>query len=188
MQIIDFADFLENGIPLENKKSAVTVGVFDGVHLGHQKLINNVVSHDLNLTPVVVTFKENHKIGSENIQSFEERTAALEKLGIKIMIVIDFTQEFKRMPGVEFLKILLKRGSIGYFAVGEDFSCGYQLDTDAKAIKTFFESHNIAAGIVQDVMEDSLPVSSSRIREAIAAGNIKLAEKMLGYALKERSQ
>jgi len=187
MQVIDFADFLENGIPLENKKTSMTVGIFDGVHLGHQKLIKRVISRNSNMVPVIITFKENHKTESGSIQCFEERLAMFEKLGIKITVVIDFTPEFKRMPGVEFLKILLKRGSIGYFAVGEDFNCGHQQDTHAKEIKIFFESHNIAAGIVTDVMEGSLPVSSSRIREAIAAGDIALAEKMLGYSLKERS-
>jgi len=185
MKIINFADFLENGLALEDKKSAMTVGIFDGVHLGHQKLIKRVVSHNSNLVPAVITFKDNHKSESADIQSFEKRLAMFKKLGIKIVIVIDFTQEFRRMPGVEFLKILLQRGNIGYFAIGEDFSCGYQLDTNAKEIKIFFESHNIAAGIVPDVMEGSLPVSSSRIREAIAAGDIQLAEKMLGYSIKE---
>ena len=187
MQVIDFTEFLENGLPLENKKTSMTAGIFDGVHLGHQKLIKRIVSRNANLIPAVITFKDNHKPESDNIQSFEERLAMFKKLGIKITIVIDFTEDFKHMPGVEFLKILLKRGGIGYFAVGEDFCCGYQLDTSAKEIKIFFESHNIAAGIVQDVMEGSLPVSSSRIREAIAAGDIALAEKMLGYKLKERA-
>jgi len=185
MKIMDFSEFLENGLPAADKQSAMTVGIFDGVHLGHQKLIKRVVSHNANLIPVIVTFKENHKTESGDIQSFEERLAMFERFGIKIVIVIDFTPEFKHMPGVEFLKILLNRGNIGYFAVGEDFCCGYQLDTNAKEIITFFKTHNIASGIVQDVMEGSLPVSSSRIRDAIAAGDIQLAEKMLGYALKE---
>jgi len=186
MKIIDFTDFTENGLPLENKKSAMTVGVFDGVHTGHQKLIKRVISHNSNMDPVVITFMENHKSKSGSIQSFEERLETLNKCGFKIAVLIDFTQEFQRMPGVEFLKILLNRGNIGYFAVGENFACGYQLDTDAKAIKTFFESHNIAAGIVQNVLEGALPVSSSRIREAISANDIALAEKMLGCAVKER--
>jgi len=186
MQLISFEKFTEDGLSLDNNKTAMTVGVFDGVHLGHKKLLKRIVSHNSNLIPVVVTFKKINKPNCIDIQTFEERMSFLKKYGIKIVIVIDFTQEFMRMPGVEFLKLLLKQGNIGYFAVGENFCCGHQTDTDARAIKIFFESHNTAAGIVTDVMEGSQPISSSRIREAIAAGDITLAEKMLGRSLKER--
>ena len=182
----------------------MTVGIFDGVHRGHQCLLNKIVSHNVDYVPVVVTFKENHKIvrseglgvrseglgvrsSGIDIQSFEDRLAMFEKLGIQITIVIEFTEEFKHMPGIEFLDVLLKHGGVGFFAVGSNFRCGYQLDTDAKVIQNFFASREIAAEIVQEVChptgnyEESLPISSSRIRAAIGAGNIPLAEDMLGH-------
>jgi len=114
------------------------------------------------------------------IFSFRQRLEIFEKLGIKIVIVIDFTDEFRRMPGIEFLEFLLKHGNIGFFAAGADFRCGYKLDTDAETIKNFFTSRGIPAEIVPQVMEDFAPISSSRIRKAIAAGDLPLAEKMLG--------
>jgi len=103
-------------------------------------------------------------------------------MSIQITVVIDFTEEFKKMPGIEFLKILLERGNVGFFAVGSGFRCGHRQDTDAEMIKKFFTSHDIQVEIIPKVMEGSLPVSSSRIRSAISAGDIELAQKMLGRA------
>ena len=182
---IDWQQFLESGLNLGKKLSSMTVGVFDGVHRGHQALIERVVSprHNADFAPVVVTFRENHKIMNNeqgNIFSFQQRLAVFEKLGIQITIVVDFTEMFRQMPGIEFLEILLKHGSVGFFAVGNNFRCGNGLDTSAAAIQKFFASHGIPAEIVPEVFEGSLPVSSSRIREAIAAGDFTLAEAMLG--------
>jgi len=192
MQVIDWEQFLKNGLPLNEKKTSMTVGIFDGVHLGHQALLKRVVSYNADYIPVVLTFKDNHKTkisedtdNYKDIQSFKERIDKFKSLGIQITIVIDFNEEFKHMPGIEFLKLLLNHGSVGFFAAGSNFRCGFKMDTNAEAIKKFFASHNVCAEVVPDVcypLDDSKgskPISSSRIREAIAAGNIELAEKML---------
>jgi len=192
--LVEWPQLIEKGLPTGEKKASVTIGVFDGVHRGHKALIERVVSHNAKNVPVVITFRENHKkVKSEDreksdewrgdIQTFEQRVAALEKLGIQITIVVDFTESFRRMSGIEFLEILIKRCNIGFFAVGSAFRCGYGLDTDAAAIQKFFASRGVTAEIVSEVMEDSMPVSSSRIRAAIADGNIRLAETMLGRRL-----
>jgi riboflavin kinase/FMN adenylyltransferase len=178
MTEIDWRAFLENGLSIERKKSSVTAGVFDGVHRGHQALIANIVSYNAEYVPVVVTFREPKTTGS--IQSFREKAGILENLGVKILVVIDFTESFRQTPGIEFLKILLDRCNIGFFTVGSNFRCGYQLDTGAQEIKTFFSSHNIPVTIFPEVMEGSMPVSSSRIRSAINSGDLRLAQTMLG--------
>jgi riboflavin kinase/FMN adenylyltransferase len=180
MKVIEWQQFLEEGLPLSGKLSSMTAGIFDGVHLGHQALLKQIVTHDVNKVPVVITFRQNHKTECENILTFRQRLEIFESLGVQITVVIDFTEEFKKMPGVEFLKILLKRGNVGFFAVGSDFRCGFQQDTDAVMIQDFFTSRNIPAEVVPKVSEGSLPVSSSRIRGAISAGDIELAQKMLG--------
>ena len=186
MQIIEWPEFLKNGLPLGEKFSSLTVGVFDGVHLGHQALIRRVVSRDRNNVPAAITFVENHKKdrGQEypgDIQSFRQKLAMLERLGLEIALVAEFTESFRQMPGNEFMRILLDRCKMGFLAVGNDFHCGYRLDTDASAILQFFSSRNIPAEIVADIMEDSKPVSSSRIRDAIYQGKLKQAQAMLGY-------
>ncbi len=61
MEIIEWEQFMAEGLPIDSKPSAMTVGVFDGVHLGHQALIKEIVSRNETLTPVVVTFRQNYK-------------------------------------------------------------------------------------------------------------------------------
>jgi riboflavin kinase/FMN adenylyltransferase len=175
---IDWPAFLENGLPIEQKKTSLTAGVFDGVHRGHQALIANIVSYNIEYVPAVVTFREPKTTVS--IQSFRQKAEMLESLGVKILVVIDFTESFRQMPGIEFLKVLIKRCNIGFFIVGSNFRCGYQLDTGAQEIKAFFTSHNTPVTIFPEVMEGSLPVSSSRIRSAINSGDLLLAQAMLG--------
>jgi len=184
MLVIDWPQFLENGLPLGEKLSSMTVGVFDGVHRGHRALIERVVSHSQpDHAPVVVTFRQNHKTEDAGVlQTFNQKIEALERLGVQITLAIDFTEPFRRMAGLEFLEILLKHGSIGFFAVGSNFRCGHRLDTDAAAIEKFFASRGIPVEIVPEVMEGGLPISSSRIRAAIAAGDFPLARKMLSGA------
>jgi riboflavin kinase/FMN adenylyltransferase len=180
--MIEWPDFLRNGLPLGDKLSSVTVGVFDGVHLGHQALIERVVSHDTDNIPVVITFRQNHKAenNAENIQTFRQKAAMFGRLGLKIILVVDFNESFKRMAGIEFLELLLKHGKIGFLAVGAQFRCGHKLDTDAVAIRDFFALRNIPVEIVPEVMQSSRPISSSRIRSAIIDGNLKQAQAMLG--------
>jgi riboflavin kinase/FMN adenylyltransferase len=72
----------------------MTIGVFDGVHRGHQSLIENVVSHNTDYVPTVITFSQNHKGEkyANNIQTFRQKMAIFGRLGIKITLVIDFTE------------------------------------------------------------------------------------------------
>jgi len=184
MQIIEWQQFLENGLSVD-KNSSMTIGIFDGVHRGHRALLERVVSQKF-LVPVVVTFKKavsNYLLGMRkgDIYSFQQRLELFEKLGIEITIVIDLTDEFKKTTGLEFLKMLQKQGRPGYLAVGSGFRCGYQMDTDAAAIQRFFAP--VPVDIVPPVLEGSEPVSSSRIRQALADGDIPLAKAMLGGAM-----
>jgi riboflavin kinase/FMN adenylyltransferase len=182
MQCLAWPQFLENGLP-KYKRTSMTVGIFDGVHRGHQALIKRIVSHNAGYAPVIVTFRNNHKTNNKyqgDILTFQQKMDKLQKLGIQLVIVIDFTKEFMQMDGIKFLKILLRHGNVGFFAAGSDFRCGYELKTGAAEIQRFFASNGIPAEVVPQVMEGSLPISSSRIRSAIAAGDAALAEKMLG--------
>jgi len=191
MEVINWDSFLKDGLQLDkNLYTSMTVGIFDGVHRGHQALIKRIVSHNAEFIPAVITFRQNHKINNEqkDILTFQQRLETFEKSGIKITVVIDFNEDFRQMSGEKFLEILLKNGNAGYFAVGSGFRCGYRLDTDAVTIQRFFTLHNIPAEIIPEIcypveMEEYIPISSSRIRSAIASGNILQAEAMLGYKI-----
>ncbi|MDR0323203.1 MAG: hypothetical protein LBI12_01990 [Treponema sp.] len=182
---INWPEFFENGLPLDGKKTSMTVGVFDGVHRGHQTLLEQIVTHNASHVPVVISFRENYKSNNcGNIQSFRQKLEIFKNIGIKITVAVDFTESFRRIAGIEFLEILLKRGNIGFFAAGSKFRCGHKLDTGAEDIKNFFASHNIPVEIVPEILEGSLPISSSRIRSCITAGDHHLAQIMLGHTHK----
>ena len=182
MMVINWQQFLKYGLPMGQRKTSVTIGIFDGVHRGHQALIKRIVEYNPDYYPMVITFRENRKVKkhTDNIQTFQEKIAVLKNLDVKILLTIDFTNSFMRMPGIEFLNILLKRGRIGFLAVGNNFRCGYRLDTDAVLIKKVFASCNIPVEIIPEVMEGNIPISSSRIRCALSKGDISLAQAMLG--------
>ncbi|MCL2381590.1 MAG: FAD synthetase family protein [Treponema sp.] len=189
MRIIEWPEFLENALPEGEKNSAVTVGVFDGLHRGHKALIQRVVQREDGAVPVVVTFKRGcHKKaqggGREypgDILSSRQKMAAFEGLGVSVTIVIEFSESFRRMSGADFLSILQDRAKMSFLAVGSNFRCGYQLDTDALAIQSLNARRNIPTAVVPVLMEGPAQISSSHIRAAISRGELKTAEAMLGY-------
>ncbi|MCL2232822.1 MAG: FAD synthetase family protein [Treponema sp.] len=187
MQIIEWPQFLENALPLGENHSAITVGVFDGVHRGHKALIEQVIAHKDRAVPVVVTFRQSHhkkaqgREYSGSILSFRQKMAAFARLGISITVVIEFSESFRHTGGTDFLRILHEQGKMSFLAVGSNFRCGCRLDTDAHAIQNFCSRQNISAAIVPVLAEGCLQISSSRIRAAIKCGDLKSAEAMLDW-------
>ncbi|MCL2374646.1 MAG: FAD synthetase family protein [Treponema sp.] len=189
MQIIEWHEFLAKPLPLNGKHSAMTVGVFDGLHRGHRDLIQRAVARGDHSVPVVVTFKQSHHKKSQDsgreylgeILTFRQKMAGFEILGIAITIVIEFSESFRRMAGADFLRILQEQGNMSFLAVGSNFRCGYRLDTDALAIQHINARRNIPTAIVPLLTEGSAQISSSQIRAAISRGDLKAAAAMLGY-------
>lgn len=165
-------------------QTAVTIGVFDGVHRGHQALLHKVASSGY--APVVVTFR-NHprsvltrREAPRLLITVEERLAIFEKMGVQAVVLIDFSEKFSILSGKAFLSVLWGNASPAYMAIGAAFRCGYRGGTDAGQIARLNRAAGVRTEIVPPVLEGGLPVSSSRIREALAAGDIVAAECMLG--------
>jgi len=183
MRVIEWEAFLEEGIAC-GMNTAMTVGVFDGVHRGHEALIDRIVRHDPRMIPVIVTFRENHKnrapAYSGDISSFRQKAALFESRGVAVTVVADLSGSFRRMSGSEFLRLLRERGKMGFLAIGSNFRCGYRLDTDAPMIKKLNAEEGIPTDIVEALAEEGLPISSSRIRRAITQGKLDEAAALLG--------
>ncbi|MDR1903315.1 MAG: adenylyltransferase/cytidyltransferase family protein, partial [Treponema sp.] len=119
--------------------SAMTIGVFDGVHRGHQALIREVVERGP--FPTVITFKQNPKSilnpqsYTGDIFSLRQKLECFEALGVERTILIDFSDNFSKLKGQEFIDILKKRGNLVFLIIGRNFRCGYKLDTDAARVK-----------------------------------------------------
>jgi riboflavin kinase/FMN adenylyltransferase len=187
MLIIEWAQFIEEALPLGGNPSAITVGVFDGIHRGHKALIEQVVSQKKRAVPVVVCFRQsNHKKNEDgreypgDILTIRQKMTVFESLGVSITIIIEFSEPLMRTSGADFLRILQEHGKLNFMAVGSNFRCGYQLDTDAQIIQKLNAALDIQTCIVQPLAEGGQPISSSQIRTAIAQGKLKEANAMLG--------
>jgi riboflavin kinase/FMN adenylyltransferase len=190
MKIIRTANELGNG----QRKVCVAIGVFDGVHLGHQQIIRQTVSdargHDT--VALVVTFDKhpNTIVAPDRVPpqifSRSQKLRAIESLGADALLEIHFDKNFSEKSGEVFIRELARDlGKIHSVCVGADFVFGYKRSGNVELLKKLgdelhFQVHGLAA-----VSLDGQVVSSTRIREMIRAGNFDAASQMLGrpYAI-----
>jgi riboflavin kinase/FMN adenylyltransferase len=164
---------------------SVTIGAFDGVHLGHQKLIGAVRSREPLARSAVITFRENPKrilrpqTHWAAISSLGQRLEAIEACGVQSCVLIDFSENFGTLSGASFLSSLEAAG-VGFIFVGPNFRCGHRMDTDAQKLVSLAASLGMEAEIVDSLFHGGHPISSSRIRNAILEGRLSEASAMLG--------
>lgn len=184
MTILDWTSWTA-GAKGSGRPSAVTIGVFDGVHAGHRVLIGRVLSRAGDLEPTVVTFRQNPKelLHPETfhgaVLTLRQKLESLEESGIGTCVLIDFSGNFSKLTGTEFLSALADKGGARYLAVGSDFRCGYRLSTDAESVRRIGASLNVETEIVDPVLYHGRAVSSSRIRRAVLEGRMPDAFAML---------
>jgi riboflavin kinase/FMN adenylyltransferase len=167
----------------------VTLGNFDGVHLGHQEIFSRVRERakELQGTSLVYTFHPHPlsvlKQGREflNITTLEEKLKLIEKAGIEVVICEPFTLEFSRLTAEEFVRNILW-GQIGTkeIFVGEDYSFGSKRQGDIHFLRTMGKSFNFRVKIIESQIKDNIIVKSSKIREFIRQGDISTANRLLG--------
>lgn len=186
MKVISWEDFASgqaSGTPL-----SATVGVFDGLHIGHRKLIDSVLAHGEGRIPAVFTFRDSPKLHTRPgaiggaLSTLDQKLESLGAMGLGLCVLIDFSGNFSKLAGRDFLSILRIKGNLGYMAVGSNFSCGYRLDTRANDIVSILSEYGIEAQILEPVLWGGHPVSSSRIRTAIGEGRLADAAAMMGRA------
>ncbi len=172
------------------KGTVVTIGSFDGVHLGHQKIINQLVTVAKNekLESVVLTFLQHPRNilqDKQNIfllNSNQEKIFLLEKTGIDNLIILPFNMEFASLSGEDFVKkILVKKIHVKKIIIGYDHRFGKNRMSNIDDLIQFGEKYhfNVTQISAQEINEIS--ISSTKIRNAISTGNIALANKYLGY-------
>jgi riboflavin kinase/FMN adenylyltransferase len=170
-----------------DKPLALSVGVFDGVHRGHQRLITKILEYagEHGGLGGVITFRQSPRrvLHPKNypgdIYSLPQKLRTLEELGVGFAVLIDFSGEFSRMSGKEFT-VLLRKRRISYLAVGVNFRCGYHLDTSAQLMREMMAEGGTLTELVPQLRVKGAPVSSSRIRESIRGGDISGAAELLG--------
>lgn len=172
------------------KRTVVTLGTFDGVHLGHQKIINRLLNstQNNNLESVVLTFSQHPRSvlqAESNIKLLNtnaEKIALLEEKGIDNLIIHLFDKGFSELSGEEFVKtILVDKLNIQKIIIGYDHRFGKNRSSDIHDLiyfgkKYHFDVEQISAEEINDIS-----VSSTKIRNAIAESDMKLANQYLGY-------
>lgn len=166
----------------------MTIGNFDGVHRGHQYLLDQVTSlaRDHNVPSLVVTF-EPHPIAvlrpeqaPPRISTPESKVAELRRHGIDEIAVIPFDREFASLSPETFLAVLTEWASPVAVLVGEDFRFGRMRAGDFQTIVEFGKQHGFSTHAVEELTDESGIVSSTRIRGALLAGDIDTAAELLG--------
>lgn len=172
-----------------SKATIATIGTFDGIHIGHQKILNSLVrfAKENSLKSVVITFDPHprkiiNKINSiELINIIEEKKEKLKTLGIDYLIIQKFDEKFSETEANKFVEILKNNINIEKLIVGYDHRFGKNRNADINDLKKYgkelkFEVIQIDALEIQEVN-----ISSTKIRLAIKEGNIRLANSYLGY-------
>ena len=167
--------------------TAVCIGKFDGVHLGHKKLLNMITEKKkAGLTPTVFTFNpspEEWFTGRRvnNLLSDEEKYDLFERMGIEIVIEYPLNLVNAAIDPIDFVeKILVKGMNMKYIAAGSDISFGKGGRGNRDLIVKLSEKLGFDCDIIEKVRVDGEVVSSTRIRHAIAEGHTEVADRMLG--------
>lgn len=172
-----------------NSKTVVTIGTFDGVHIGHKKIIERLVNtaKKSNLKSVVLTFFPHPRMVLQKdaniklLNTIDERSNILEQLGLDVLIIKKFTKEFSRLTAEEFVsEILIKQLHAKKIIIGYDHHFGRNRSANIDDLKVFGEQYDFDVEEIsaQDINEVS--VSSTKIRNALVEGDIKTANKYLG--------
>ena len=171
--------------------AVVTVGTFDGLHLGHQKIIRRMIelAKENNGESILVTFdphprlvvnSNSHKI--KFINTIKRKFDLLNKLGIDHLIIIPFTKEFAQTSSEDFIiNYLVKNIGTKKLIVGYDHHFGRDREGNYQKLHQLGENYGFDVEEITAQYIDDTAVSSTKIRKALMDGDIKLANKMLGY-------
>lgn len=175
----------------ESRNSVLTIGTFDGVHIGHKKILERVINHARKegLRSTVLTFFPHPRMvlqqdsGLKLLNTLDEKIAILEATGLDCLVIHPFTKEFSRLTAREFVEDnLVNQLAAKKIVIGYDHRFGRNRNADINDLKAFglelgFEVDEIPA---QEI--DEVSVSSTKIRRALAEGDIGTANSYLGYA------
>ncbi len=181
-----------NQIITPYKNAVITIGNFDGVHLGHQELFHNLNKKaiGLNGTSIAMTFEPHPvRVLKKNnhlplITLYEQKVELIKKTGVDVLVCIPFTQEFAAIPAEKFVEdILVKRIGIKAIAVGEDYTFGKNRVGNIDLLKILGNKCGFEVIVINELhISNTYPakISSTKIRELVMAGKVAESQKLLG--------
>jgi riboflavin kinase/FMN adenylyltransferase len=171
------------------RPTVLTLGVFDGLHLGHQLIMSTVVerARAVGAVPTVITFDPHPRavLHPESapplLQTFDQKIEAFGVLGIEQTIVVRFTKEFSSIRAADFLSdVVVDRLHTKEVYLGKGFAFGHDREGNIDLLKRVGSELGFVAGEVPEVRLRGARVSSSKIRQLLASGRVNLARRMLG--------
>lgn len=170
-------------------KTAITLGTYDGVHIGHQRIIDKVIrkARNAGITSAVVTF-DRHPMSLLNpaespklLTTLDEKLALLEKTGVDVTFVLSFTREISEITAESFIEqYLINCLGMKYFVVGYDHGFGKNRLSSSSRLREYSGQAGFELEILEPVTIDDTSIKSSVIRDMIAAGDVARANRYLG--------
>ncbi|MDG1227515.1 MAG: bifunctional riboflavin kinase/FAD synthetase [Polaribacter sp.] len=173
-----------------SEKTFVTIGTFDGVHFGHQQIIEKLVleAKKANKKSVLLTFFPHPRMvlqkdnSLELINTIDERTELLAKTGLDYLIIHPFSKEFSRMTALDFVRdILVNQLNISKLIIGYDHHFGKNREGNIIQLTEYSYLYDFIVEEIPAQDIDNVSVSSTKVRRALAEGNIEKANNYLGY-------
>ena len=172
-----------------NSPTTVTLGTFDGVHLGHKKIIERLTQHspEKHQSLVLTFFPHPRMVLQEKsdiklLNTIQEKADLLEKAGLQNLIIHPFDQSFSQLSAEEFVKtILVDQFNVGKIIIGHDHRFGKNRSADIHDLIAFGQKYHFDVEQISAEEIDEVSISSTKIRNALYDGNIHLANEYLGY-------
>ncbi|WP_233899928.1 bifunctional riboflavin kinase/FAD synthetase [Tenacibaculum piscium] len=172
------------------QKTIVTIGTFDGVHIGHQKIIRELVAEakDFDKKSVLLTFFPHPRMVLQKdatiklINTIDERAEHLEKLGLDYLIIHPFSKEFSTLTALDFVQnILVKQFNTSKLIIGYDHHFGKNREGNITQLTEYSHLYDFTVEEIPAQDIDQVSVSSTKIRKNLADGHLKTANNYLGY-------
>ncbi len=191
VEIHDF-DQLYNSRALSNLSTVVSIGVYDGLHIGHQRIIEKTVSlarEQVDWKTVVMTFSQNPKtiMGrnpfAQPLMSLRQSTEFFSNLGVDYLVVIDFSPDFSKLTGEEFVARCCTMFDVRSIVVGENFRCGSRADTGVEELRMILPRYTAGAQVCVPKMyrlADGTEDSSTLVRLSLREGRVSEIMAQLG--------
>jgi riboflavin kinase/FMN adenylyltransferase len=173
-----------------NNQTIVTIGTFDGVHLGHQKILKQITksAQELHCESLVLTFFPHPRMvlqkdtEMKQLNSFNEKLELLDNLGIDNLVIHPFDKEFSRLTAEEFVKqVLVDVFRVKKVIIGYDHRFGRNRTATIDDLNSFGETYGFEVEQISAEQINEVSISSTKIRNAILEGNVEIAASYLGY-------
>ncbi len=170
-----------------NRETAVAIGKFDGLHLGHRRLLGEILEQKKNgLAACVFTFDPPPAVlfgtsDAKELMTVEEKRAILERMGVDILIEFPLTMQTAAIPAREFVtEILMKQMHVRFIAAGTDLSFGAGGKGNTSLLKEMEQEGGFQVKTIDKVRFEGREISSTYVRQQLEAGNMMMVEKLLG--------